>query len=1527
MKILASYHQKRLWFQEKAHSRSRVESRQLNHHLPLILKIQGPLDFHNLEKSIQWVINRQEALRTTISQEQEQLFQVIHRKSDFKLSLVKTFSTDSQKGLTSFYKTLSIAIQESTNPFLEEEEMFIRGTLISFSDQEFVLAMTLHRYIADRHSLHILLQEIFTCYENLQWGRNHCWPEIPLHYVDLSQWQQGLSDEIIENLLLYWRTKIGTENDPLEMPMDRSKAISPGFRTGRKAMKIDWDLSDHVKKTSQNEEVKVSSVLLTVFKILLFRYTNQGSVAVGTHFRNRNLIGLENVVGPISNLVILLDELRADQTFSELVKEVDATVMEALQHQEIPYEWVIQELNANREEAWLNSDKLANILFEYDEAPVMAPKTEGLELEYIETNLGWEDYDLNLYLMEKEEQFTGILVYNARYFNESRINRFSDHFQELLRNSLLEPKTKISKLSFLGEEERHQLVDLWNQESKISTLNGEDKGTLHHLFEKVAHTHSQRIAVVHHLSVFTYDEIQKLANEAGQHLKQRPLMNNNGMVCVLMEPSEAMIYWLLGILQSGGAYVPIDPGYPPARINYILKDTETGIVVAEEIHKEKVNNEYKDWLIESGVVQPGKKKNHSNIIEKTVIDSNRTAYVIYTSGTTGEPKGCMVSHRNVMDLIQNIQPLFNFSCEDIWMMSHTYCFDFSVWEMYGALLNGGKLVVPDRDRVRDPYKLLIHMKQQKITVFNSTPVAFYPLAQLEKRSNEGTLRSHLRYVIFGGDRLEFHLLRGWVSLYPIKDIQLINMYGITETTIHVTYYPIEEADIYSPFNKSIIGRPLPGMKVVILDPFLNLLPLGIPGELYIGGTGISRGYWNREALTRERFIENPFQRGERLYCSGDLGRWLDDGNIEYIGRRDLQVKIRGYRIELQEIRFKLMKHPQIKDAWIRLFEDVKKDKALCAYYVVKEGINFKNELNLNLYLSKELPGYMIPSRFIQINRIPLNSNGKIDIHKLPDPLQDHDKPLQEKELPQNQTERRLVYIWREIFQIKKIGTMDNFFDIGGHSIKALQLINSIQKQFNLKIHIEEVFRVTTIKELASLIRTRNKNFKESIRHQEEKEYYELTYSQKRIWLLFEMESQNRAFHISGHITLQEKVEEAQIRTVLYNIAERHESFRTSFNKVDGTIVQMIHSKVDIPLSLRDYSLQKEKQEKTAAQSDCPFDLTKAPLFRATLVKWGEENFTFIFTLHHIITDGWSMNILEREFFLLYESVKNKTKPELELLRIRYRDFAFWSNQLLSNESKIKEAREFWLKYLGRECPSLNLPYDFSYEKLKTRESSGYRTILKGSIYQKLKEKSKENQVSLFILLLSAFNLLINRLTGDEEIMVGVPAAARPHDDLKTIVGLFVNTLIIKQRINPAETFCDYLQELRENTFKVMEYQDFPLELIFRELQVRYPGITVFFNMQVAGSQKTLNPEIHSPSHIGRVQDAKFDLVLYLAEYSNGIEINTHYYSELFKPQTIEKIMELYKKIMDSITDGKTTLVREIVRTGQKKKRKLKRDTC
>ncbi|MBW4611881.1 MAG: amino acid adenylation domain-containing protein [Desmonostoc vinosum HA7617-LM4] len=1044
-----SFAQERLWLLDQLESGISI------YNMSGAILLKGRLNFIALEASINEIINRHEILRTSLAIADGQPIQTI--KNEFKFTL-PTLDLRNLSATERQPEVQRLLTQEQKQPFDLTKPGLLRVTLLQLGELEHLMLFTIHHIIADVWSRGVFFGELTVLYEAFCVGKPSPLPELPIQYADYAVWQrQWLREEVLQTHLTYWQQQLQGDLPILNLPSDRPRSAIQTYQGASQSFLLPKSLTQALKDLSRREEVTLFMTLLAAFQTLLYRYTQQDDILVGSPFANRNREELEGLIGFLVNTLILRGDLSGNPSFRELLSRVREVVLGAIAHQDLPFEKFLETLKPHPS---LRHKPPFQVMFSLQNLPEIVLEMPEITLSLLEVENKTAFFDVVLSMRETEQGLTGTLEYNTDLFDADTITRMLGHFQTLLTAIVTNPDEQINYLPLLTQQEKLTLQQ-WQQ---IST-HYPKTATLHQLFEAQVERTPDAIAVIFDDQKLTYQELNRQANKLAHQLQSLGVESET-KVGLCVERSPHMIVGILGILKAGGAYIPLDPNYPQERLNFIWEDAQISVLVTQTQLLEKFTQHSTPVIAIDALQEIGETISCSPLSIPFLPDN--LAYVIYTSGSTGKPKGVLCTHYNVVRLFQATQSWFNFSDRDVFSLFHSIAFDFSVWEIWAALLNGGRLVIVPYWVSRSPEAFYDLLHQQQVTVLNQTPSAFRQLIRVEE-TPENLKDLQLRLVIFGGEALELSSLQPWFEHHGDKSPQLINMYGITETTVHVTYRPIAITDLHN-HSGSAIGCPIPDLQIYLLDPNQQPVPIGIPGEMYIGGAGLARGYLNRPELTSSKFLTNPFNNSKFncLYRSGDLARYLPSGNIEYLGRIDNQVKIRGFRIELGEIETALAGHPDVAEVTVIVREDIPKDQRLVAYIVPRREKT--PVLHLRDFLKEKLPEYMLPSAFVILDTLPLTSNGKIDQKALLAPEQTR-QDLRDFVAPYTPIEKALAEIWSQLLRISAISIHDNFFEMGGHSLLATQLVSRVREHFQIELPLKIIFTTAfTIAELAQIIR-------------------------------------------------------------------------------------------------------------------------------------------------------------------------------------------------------------------------------------------------------------------------------------------------------------------------------------------------------------------------------------------------------------------------------------------------------------------------
>jgi amino acid adenylation domain-containing protein len=1037
-----SFAQERLWFLDRYQPGSAF------YNVPFALRLTGALNVPAMEASLSEIVRRHEALRTTFTVRAGQPVQIITPAQPLPLPLTDLRHFPAAERAAEAERQASA---EAHRPFDLEHGPLLRARLLRLDPQEHILLVTMHHITTDGWSLGVLVRELAALYPAFCAGRGSPLPPLSLQYADYAVWQrQWLQGEVLDRQLAYWKQQL-TGVPALALPSDRPRPKTQSFRGAMQSFAWPPQMRETMQALCRRESVTPFMVLLAAFQVLLGRFSRQDDIAIGTPSANRTGTEIEGLIGLFINTLVLRIDLSGNPPFREFLRRVREAALGAYAHADVPFEKLVAELQPQRDPS---RNPLFQVMFALQNPLREVLELPGLHISRVLIRSATTQFDLSLSIRETPRGLLGGLEHSTDLFDETTAQRMIGHYQRLLEGALSNPDQRIGALRLLTDAERRQVLVGWSGRR----TNFSRSTCLHQLFEAQAEKAPDAVAVVCGTEQVTYGELNRRANRLAHRLRK---LGVGPEVCVglCMERSVDLVLGILAILKAGGAYVPLDPSYPRERLAFLLHDSQAPVILTQQRLSPNLAGSDACILCLDGEGANLAAECDENLPCRATPDN--LAYIIYTSGSTGKPKGCLVSHRNVARLLQATDAHFHFDERDVWTLFHSYAFDFSVWELWGALAYGGRLVVVPYLVSRSPQAFLELLCEQRVTVLNQTPSAFYQLMQAEESAGTGQ-RLALRLIIFGGEALDVMQLRPWFARHGGGGPRLVNMYGITETTVHVTYAPLSAADLAETLG-SPIGRPLSDLQAYVLDSRLHPVPAGVPGELFVGGGGLARGYLRSPELTAERFIPDPFgsESGQRLYRAGDLVRWRPDGSLEYLGRVDQQVKIHGYRIEPGEIEAVFLSHSEVRQAVVLSREDTPGDKRLVAYIVATPGTGVPAS-DLRGLAQQKLPDYMRPAAYVFLDALPLTDHGKLDRAALPAPDQTRSDFRTPFVAPRTELESLLAEVWQDVLHVQEIGVADNFFELGGNSIQAALVINQVQQRLSETISVAALFETPTI---------------------------------------------------------------------------------------------------------------------------------------------------------------------------------------------------------------------------------------------------------------------------------------------------------------------------------------------------------------------------------------------------------------------------------------------------------------------------------
>ncbi|HEV7509096.1 MAG TPA: amino acid adenylation domain-containing protein [Thermoanaerobaculia bacterium] len=1468
-----SFSQQRLWFLD------RLRPGDPTYNVPAVLEIAGALSPAALRQALEDLAARHEALRTTFADADERPVQVVAPRLAVPLPLVDLAA-------------LPQAIRGSEAERLVQEEILwpfdltagplMRALLVRLEPERHILALNLHHIVCDGWSLGVLVREMAAFYQGAVSGTPVLLPPLPIQYADFAVWQrQWLQGERLESQLAFWRDRLaGIE--PLRLPTDRPRPPRRGSAGGVRPVSVEPATVARLQALTLQERVTPFIILLAAWQATLSRLTGQNDLTVGSPVANRSRSETAGLIGFFVNTLVLRGDLSGDPTFRELVGRLRTVALAAFAHQDLPFERLVEELRLERDPS---RTPLFQALLVLQNAPSSALNAGDLEIRDLAAPTATAKFDLSLSLIELPEGLKGSLEFSAELFDGATAARFARAFEILLAAGLANPDRRLSDLPLLATAERHQLVVEWNPTDEGASV----RQPIHRLFEAQVDRAPDAPAVTVGGESLTYGDLDVRANRLAHHLLASGVRPGE-LVALKFERSAEMLVAILAVLKAGASYLPLDPTYPAERLAFALEDSGAALLLTRE---------RLDGSAESIAAQGPERPSLPS-------DPELPAYVIYTSGSTGQPKGVVIPHGHVTRLFSATERWFNFGPDDVWTLFHSYAFDFSVWEIWGALLHGGRLVVVPHWQARSPEAFYTLLRDERVTVLNQTPSAFRQLQWAEEAVlADAAPDLSLRFVIFGGEALEPAALAPWFDRHGDERPLLVNMYGITETTVHVTYRPVRRGDVAA---GSLLGVPIPDLTLYVVDRGLSPQPVGVPGEIAVGGQGVARGYLGRPELTAQRFVPDPWgSPGARLYRSGDLARRLPDGDLEYLGRIDHQVKIRGYRIELGEIEAALALHPAVREAVVGTLSGPAGETRLVAW-VAADPETAPSLAELRAFLAATLPEPMLPSALVVLDRFPLTANGKLDRRALPAPT---DAPAGEiaQEPPATRMERLVASAFEGVLGLgREIGRHEDFFTLGGSSLTGAVLANRLQRELGESVPVALIFDAPTPAALAARLEEQSPAREIALRAETATGPSPLSFPQERLWFLDRLTPGTSIYNIPGPLHLEGPLDVAVLARAFDEIRRRHDILRTRFEEREGIGAQVVDPWRPQNLPVVDLSRLPEPRRRdvaahlTAEEAAWPFDLEHGSLLRALLLRLAPEEHVLLQTVHHIVSDGWSVRVIQRELTALAAAFLSGQPSPLPPLPVQYTDFARWQRQRLTDAETARQVA-YWRERLGDDPPPLDLPLDRPRPSLQTFRGGSVRGLIPPDLADGLRRLAATVHGSLFMALLAAFDLLLARLSGQDDVLVGTPVAGRDHADLEGLIGCFLNTLVLRTDLSGNPTFQDLLSRVRGSAVGAYRHQDVPFEKLLEELKPRRdlsrtPLFQAFFNL---GNFPDLGARLPGGLTVEPLTDAeadsKFDLTIYAADSEEGIGLDLVYNDDLFDAPRMEEMLRQYLALL------------------------------
>jgi amino acid adenylation domain-containing protein len=1507
-----SFAQERLWFLEQLEPEAAV------YNICRAWRLLGNLSSPAVEASLNEIVSRHETLRTAFRLIDGKPVQIVQPSADVSIKTVDLSSLQEDKRQTEIAHTIKAEAEPS---FDLSAGQLLRCTVIRALEDEHVLILTTHHSVSDAWSMGILTRELWTLYEAFSNGKSSPLEPLPVQYSDYAVWQRNwLQGDVFESQLAYWKERL-KDLSVLNLPTDRPRKPHQSFYGARLPIVLPEDLTNSVNELSHRFAVTPFMILLAAFQVLLYRYTGQEDVVVGSPIANRRRPEIEGLIGFFVNTLVLRADLSGNPSFSDFLLRVRNACVDGDANQDLPFEKLVQELQPERDQS---RNPLFQVMFVLQNATRPFTGMPSLRIEPVEVATTRSPFDLSLLLREREGKYIGYIEYSTHLFDRDRIERMAGHYRTLLEAIVSDPDQPIATLPILTEAERHQMLVQWND---TAADYPKDK-CIHHLFEEQAERTPEAIALEFEDQQITYRELNQRANQLAHYLTTLGI-GPEKLVGICVEPSIEMVVGLLGILKAAGAYVPLDPAYPKERLRFMLEDSRASVLLTQEKWVEA-----RGWKSENGVSPSSRFDSRFQVVyfdrdgpdieqqssanPSPKIQSRNLAYVIYTSGSTGQPKGVAIEHRNTLNLLYWAKSAYEPSDLASVLASTSICFDLSIFELFVPLSWGGKIILVESALS------LRERADRGITLVNTVPSAMAALVAA------GALPESVRVVNLAGEVLRPELVN---QLYRTGTVEKVyDLYGPSETT---TYSTFARRTANGP---ATIGRPIANTKIYLFDTNGQPVPVGVRGEIFIGGAGLAREYLYRPDLTKDKFINDSFTSnpGARLYKTGDFARLLPDGNLQFLDRRDNQVKIRGYRIELGEIEAVLNQHPAVKDTVVVARGDVTEEESSAdnpklsprlVAYIVPTG-HQPSASDLRGFLKEKLPEYMLPSAFVPLGALPLMPNGKLNRNRLPPP--DGTKPPLSRELvsPRTEIEKLVAQTWRDVLKVENVGICDNFFELGGHSLLATRIVARLQEAFNKDVPLHVMFDAPTVAELAQELETIIRDGRPDlppifpVSHDAP---LPLSMNQEHLWQLDQMMSGTHFFNMPYVYRLNGELETNALEKALSEIIRRHEALRTVFVEVDGKPVQIVREMYSFRLpvvDLRKLGVRNASEEAGAlilGERERAFNLTVGPLTRIKLLRLTDKDYLLLVTMHHIISDHWSMQIFRRELAALYEAFFQERRTLLPEPLVQFADYASWERRLL-DEGLLNEQLAYWKNQLAGPLPQL----EFQKSELKKVELSfhtAHRPIeFDEALRTAIKAFASKENCTPFMVVVAALSIVLCLQTGQQDIRIGTLVANRKRKETECTIGHLMNTVILRMHISPDITCKQFLRAVRDVILTAYAHQELPFErlahVLEKEEKIDRASLVQVLLIYNATSYPVLEPsgptfaplDIKSMKPETEITISTFDLIIDMRQTSTKLTGSVNYKTDTFDAQTINAMIKSFGTVLESIVTRGEQLV-------------------
>lgn len=1449
--------QKRIYYTSKM-----IGDENIVYNIPGAILVDSVLDKEKVEKCFKKIIKTQSSFRTSFLMLNDSIVQKINKSVNFSVNTYENKSTEIDNLINSFPKAFDL-----------ENAPLLRVELHYLDNGKTLLLLESHHIIMDGTSLEILINEFCKLYnnENLE--------NLNIEYKDFAVWENKyLESDMVKEAENYWVNKFKDSEIPaINLPYDFSIPSSRSYKGNTVSKKISE--KDFNKYITSAKKFGVSPYMffLSTLLVLLYKYTGQEEIIIGSPVTGRRNNQLQDIIGMFVNNIAVDGKIDSSKKFAEFLNTIKQQVLNDLEYQDYPYNLLVKKLGISNDST---NNPLFDVMFAYQNANSNKLTLGNESVEIIKSSSGISKFNLSIEI-EPDTRVVN-LEYRTDLFKENTIDRLFEHFINALNIISDNNDVLIKDISIISEEEKNKILYEFN----ATAVNYPNDKSIIELFEEQVEKTPDNTALVFENDSLTYKELNEKANQLANFIKTEGFAPED-VICILLDKSIEMIIAILAILKNRCAYLPIDITYPQERIEYIIKDSKSKLLLTSK-NQNTFNLPIKSIYIDldnNNIYNSDSKANISMIRNSTDL-----AYIMYTSGSTGNPKGVMIENKSISRLIIN-NNYIKFQKNDRILQTGSIVFDACTFEIWGAFLNGLPLYIIKKEDLLDESIFHEYILKNKITVLWLTAPLFNQLCE----SNPHMFKT-VRCLLTGGDVLSPKHINMVKLANP--NLTIINGYGPTENTTFSCCYQIDKK-----YTDSIpIGGPIANSTCYVVSNDNNLQPIGIPGELWVGGDGVARGYFNNDKMTSEKFIYSNIVN-TRIYKTGDLVKWDSDGHLIFLGRIDNQIKIRGFRVELSEISTVINSYEHVKEVYT-IFDTVHNKKAICSYIVADKEIDFED---LKKYLGNQLPKYMIPTYFMQLDSLPINQNGKVNKKLLPKNFEIHSN--NETVLPSSDIEKKLYNIFENILNVSNFSITDSFFSLGGDSLTVIRLETRIFNEFNVQISVAEIFDNPTIELLSKKIDTAYiLKRPEHIKKCPIREFYPISSAQRRMYLTSNMDNNSTLYNITGGILLNKMPDINRIQHALNVLVSKHDILRSYFEIInDGTVVQKVKENFNVDIKILNADTNDiDKIFKTYQSS---FDLSKAPLFNVFLITLPNNSVLLMLDIHHIIFDGTSFNIFMKDFANLYNE---QYLPDLE---ISYKDFAVWEEEQILNNC-FAESKNYWLKQFDKNIPILNMPTTYPRPANKSFKGTTYVTQLSRELTQKVKDFSNKNNITPYMLMLSAYYILLYKYTGQEEIIVGSPISGRTHQEIEPLLGMFVNSLPLKNTIHSNLKVKEFLDDTKKYCTEAFMHQDYPFDLLVNDLNLsqdssRNPLFDTMFIYQNNSYPSITLDNIDAKYCIPKSNTSKFDLSLEVLPLNDNWNISIEYCTKLYDDNFIIAFSKHYINVLNNIISCPDTTISNI----------------